>query len=94
MGNITEKEYNTITYGWSKYRPKQVKSKKEYSWTCQTCGEEQPLEVPHYFVPIDQTRHEFLRICSVCKHIQLENKLGKYDYARIILIVRKELPYG
>ncbi len=90
MGNLTKKEYNKAKFGWTKYGCTKVEVvEDDGNWTCQTCGETQPNEFPHYFVPLDSNRYEFLKICSICKHIQLEHKLKKYDYITIINIVRR-----
>lgn len=96
MANLTDKEYNKEKYGWSKYGRMKVVEPVETDgkWTCQTCGEQQPDSCPHYILPMDENRFEFLRICSVCKHIQLENKLTEYDYLVIIRLVRRKFQYG
>lgn len=95
MGNLTDKEYNKEKYGWSKYGRNQTGEPvdTEGKWSCQTCGQLQSDGCPHYILPMNEIRNEFLRICSVCKHIQLENKLSEYDYLVIISLVREE-QYG
>jgi hypothetical protein len=87
--------WGKVRYGWSKFGGGFFGMvKNEGDWFCQSCGQVQPEEFPQYMVPLDKTERDFLRICSVCKHIQIRHKLGKYNYVRIIQIVRKENLYG
>lgn len=88
-------ELGKESYGWSKYGGgMHGLVGDEGDWFCQLCGEEQPEESPKYMLPMDGTKREFLRVCSVCKHVQLKHKLGTYNYTKIIKIVRKEVRYG
>jgi hypothetical protein len=84
-----------MCYGWSKYNGGMSGLvKDEDDWFCQCCGEKQPKEFPQYMIPADSLEREFFRICSVCKHIQLRNKIERYQFKRLTIIVRKLYPYG
>jgi len=91
----SSKAFNTMRYGWSKFGGGFFGLvKNEGKWFCQACGGEQTDDLPQYYIPMDKTEREFARVCSLCKHIQFKYKLGRYNYVRIIQIVRKELVYG
>ncbi len=88
-------EWGKQKYGWSKYSGGFMGLvKDENDWYCQACGEPQAKELPQYMLPISKMEREYVRICSVCKHIQLRHKIGKYNFVRIIQIVRKQPTYG
>jgi hypothetical protein len=89
------KAFNQMRYGWSKFGGGFFGLvKNEGIWICQACGEEQTDDLPQYYIAMDKSEREFVRICSICKHVQLKYKLGRYNYTRIIQIVRKDLIYG
>ena len=94
MDNI-DLTWGKIRYGWSKFGGGFFGMvKNEGDWFCQACGQKQPEEFPQYMIPTDKNERDFIRICSVCKHIQIKHKLSKYSYIRIIKIVRKDKLYG
>lgn len=78
-----------MKYGWSKWGgPMYGLVKDEQDWFCQACSKPQPKEMPNYMLPIDRSGREFVRICSICKHIQLQNKISYYQ---LIQLVRNDL---
>lgn len=84
-------DVNKAKYGWSRWGGAMyglVKSEGE--WVCQGCGKDQPVGVPQYYFPWDKEEREYVRLCSVCKHIQLSNKIPKYQVTTLFTIIRKE----
>jgi hypothetical protein len=70
-------EINKRMYGWSKYGGGMYGMVKgESDWFCQSCGSKQAKEMAQYMIPIDIFKRDYIRVCGICKHVQLRHKLN------------------
>lgn len=44
-------------------------------WFCQCCGQKQTRNLPSYMIPLDKSRRNFVKVCSICRYRFLINKL-------------------
>lgn len=78
--------WGKMRYGWSKYGgPMFGLVKSEHEWYCQSCSQLQPEGVAQYMIPINETLREYVRVCSICKHKQISEKI---NYRQLIIVVR------
>lgn len=69
--------------GWSKYGGGIYGLLKEEldEWYCQICGDVQVKILPSYMFPVDESKRDFVRVCSTCKakadlnHLTVLNEL-------------------
>lgn len=76
-------------YGWSKYGGSNHGLVQEEldEWTCQACARRQTKSLAAYMVPMDEYERDFVRVCALCKSLQLKEDLK--DIFEIIHKVRK-----
>lgn len=57
-----------MLYGWSKFGGANYGIIREETdeWACQICGARQIMGLPQYFLPMDNYRRDFIRVCSGC----------------------------
>lgn len=68
-----------VTGGWTKYGGgRAVVTEIRGEWTCQSCGEAEPMGVPSYFYEF--IAGEFMRICSACVSEDCMDYKGRRDY--------------
>lgn len=90
--NLQYTEVNIVNkniYGWSKwYGANNNLFVITPEWYCQACTQQQTKELPSYLIRIQA--HEYARICSVCLHLAIENKIN--NIADLIQMVRSSRP--
>lgn len=80
-----------MRYGWSKYGGPNYGIAKQTGttgdlmlglddniWYCQLCGEEQNKELPNYLFSLDDTKRDFIRVCTKCKFDAVKKKVTSY----------------
>lgn len=79
--------YKKIKTGsWTKWgggRYGLIHSNSEETWFCQSCGDEQPKELPGFMLSVETG--EYVKVCSCCF---AQARKIEYSYTRIIKIVR------
>jgi hypothetical protein len=70
-----------MLYGWSKWGRGNFGIFREITeeWNCQICGERQIIGLPQYFFPMDDSRRDFIRVCSSCWHDLREAGVHTYE---------------
>lgn len=71
---------------WSKYGGPKTNPNNDQSWHCQACSGEMPEGMPQFLVSFDDFLGEFVKICSVCKHIKDQNKINYYELIEIVRV--------
>lgn len=78
-------------WGWTKYGPNNFgygMVREEGEWYCQCCGAFQPEGMAQYLFPMDKEKKDYLRVCSICKHKQIETKIKKNKFFFKLELVR------
>lgn len=66
-------------YGWTKWGGRTggiFIDQSVEDWTCQSCGSRQTNHLPSYMYPFDEERREYMRVCSLCKHMAIIRKIA------------------
>jgi hypothetical protein len=70
---------------WGGGRLGLIHSQSEETWFCQSCGSEQPMELPGFLLE-STTPGEFVKVCANCFHTA---RSISYSYVEVVHIVRK-----
>lgn len=79
-----------MKYGWSKHGGARYGLVRQMGdWVCQSCGEDQPAEIPAYMYPFDiEGLREFVRICACCENTYKQNREIIKDIHHLIELCR------
>lgn len=83
------KSLNKAKYGWTKWGGPNyglVQKNLTEFWYCQACKEEQTMDLPPYMFEFPE--REYIRICSKCHHLRLENNIKPCQYRQLLNLVR------